>query len=235
MSSQIVPNNIGSAYENLVEAFRTAVENAGLKIQVPTRPLRQCFSQSAQPTSAEFSYCFYLKSWPCRQLGKNKRLDVVVKCLETFAKPDWRLVRSTVYLNYFVVPNNKPDGQASLVQALHYDFVEPTQACHPVFHVQLLDEPIPDEDLRNAGFDVYIKPSRRSSNSRVTTRIPTPDMTLASVIYSLVAGHLPNGIFDQFAENARPIQIKLPCPSFATIHASLQQTPGHFKSSHWYT
>jgi hypothetical protein len=60
-----------------------------------------------------------------------------------------------VYLNYFVVSSS----DARLVQALHYDFVEGGQTNHPLFHVQLSNEPIPEAELRATGFDLELKSS----------------------------------------------------------------------------
>src|SRR5271170_2319527 len=48
------PNEVGSAYEALLEAFRDAVENANLKISFPPRPVRNCFMQTADQDTAMF-------------------------------------------------------------------------------------------------------------------------------------------------------------------------------------
>ncbi len=232
MSNQgiLPPNKVGSAYESLLEAFRAAVEDANLSLSLPPRPVRNCFIQTGDATTAAFKESLYLKGWPCRKLSGTKRLDVVINALETFARPSWLLMKSTVYLNYFVVSNSIAD----LVQALHYDFVEGGQACHPFFHVQLSDEPIPEEDLRSTGFDLEVRSPARPNQCWVTTRIPTPDMTLASVLYSLVADHLEEDTFSQFAKNVHSIQERLPSPSFDPLRKSLEQSMAHFKSSHWF-
>jgi hypothetical protein len=230
MSSQTVlpPNNVRSAYEEFLEAFRTAVETANLNLSHPSRPLRSSFVEAGGSDRAAFLWSFYLRDWPCKRLPRNKRLDVVVKAMETFTRPAWVLFKSTVYVNYFVVS----DSVAKLVQSLHYDFVEGGQNDHPFFHVQLTDELIPEEDLRSAGFELSVPAS--ANECWVTTRIPTPDMTLASVIYCLVADHLGAINFTQFAQNVESIQNRIPAPSFETIKQSLNESTAHFKSSHWF-
>ena len=120
-----------------------------------------------------------------------------------------------------------------MVQSLHYDFVEDGQHDHPFFHVQLTDELIPQEDLQNAGFGLSVAVS--GNECWVTTRIPTPDMTLASVIYCLMADHLGASGFSEFAENVESIQNRIPAPSFEPIKKSLDASAAHFKSSHWFS
>lgn len=231
MGSQIVlpPNSVRSAYEEFLEAFRTAVESANLNLSFPSRPLRSSFVEAGSNDRAAFMWSFYLRAWPCKRLPKNKRLDVVVKAMETFIRPSWELSKSTVYVNYFVVA----DSGAKLVQSLHYDFVDGGQDDHPFFHVQLTDELIPTDDLRNAGFDLSVAAS--ANECWVTTRIPTPDMTLASVIYCLMADHLGALGFSQFAQDVESIQNRIPAPSFEPIRKSLAQFTAHFKSSHWFS
>jgi len=231
MSFQTVlpPNNVRSAYEEFLEAFRTTVEAANHELSQPLRPLKSSFVDAGDSSRAAFMWSFYLKGWPCKRLPRTKRLDVVVKALETFTRPSWALSKSTVYVNYFVVS----DSDAKLVQSLHYDFVEGGQDDHPFFHVQLSDELIPEDDLRSTGFELSVPSS--ANECWVTTRIPTPDMTLASVIYCLVADHLGAINFSEFAQNVESIQNRLPAPSFETIRKSLDRTTAHFKSSHWFS
>jgi hypothetical protein len=232
MSNQVVtpPYNIWGAYESLIEAFRGAVEDAGLTVSRLGVPVPSCFTQSADATGAEFKECIYLKDWPSRRLGKGKRLDIVIKALETLERPGWSLTKSTVYVNYFVVIGS----EAELVQSLHYDFVQNGQVDHPLFHVQLSDELISEEDLRSVGFDLVIKAATQPNHCWVTTRIPTPDMTLASVLYCLVADHFGLGIFTQFASKVAKVQTRLPSPNFEALKNSLQNSMEHFKSSHWF-
>jgi hypothetical protein len=185
------PNKVRSAYEDFLEAFRTVAEVANQEVMLPDRPVSSCFSRLDNIT-AKFERCLYLRGWPSRRLASSKRLDIVIKILETLTtSPEWSVTKSTVYLNYFVVSNT----EAVLAQALHYDFVDGGQNDHPFFHAQLDVQPIGQDDLRSTGFDLLLKLPEPSNECWVTTRIPTPDMTFPSVLYCLVADHLGGVIF----------------------------------------
>jgi len=225
-----VPNDVGSAYEDFLQSFRTVVEDSNLSLAPDVRPIRSSFFNAGGGAEAVFSWQLYLKGWPCRRLAASKRLDIVVKAIETFARDSWKITKSTVYVNYIVVDG----GSARLVQALHYDFTEPAQRDHPFFHVQLSDEAIPHEDLRASGFELQLADAQEPNECWVTTRIPTPEMTLASVLYSLVADHLGDSRFGQFSRTVQSIEDRLPPPAFDSIKTSLSRYPRHFKSSHWF-
>jgi len=181
-----------------------------------------------------FERCFYLKKWPSRLVGVSKRLDIIVHALEEFT-PKWVLTKSTVYVNYLIVSNSK----AKLVQSLHYDFdanARPTYP-HPIFHVQLNVEFVrfSENELRSMGFDAELDVPQEHNECRVTSRIPTPEMTFPSVLYCLVADHLGAGIFKDFAEDVDPmLKEQLPHPDIALLKTSLRESPAHIKSSHWF-
>jgi hypothetical protein len=230
----IPPNSVGSAYENFLAAFQKAAEESNRQMKSSDRPVRSRFSRVGI-NNATFEHCIYLERWPCRRLGADKRLDIAIKALEEFATtPDWLLIKSTVYINYLLVTDLKAD----LAQALHYDFDANANPIypHPLFHMQLTWDFIPEEELRNANAAFNLELNPPASNSCwVTTRIPTPDMTFPSVLYCLVADHLEPPIFKDFASKVHPIlKEKLPPPSFEAIKRSLVESPGHFKSSHWF-
>jgi len=232
MSNKVIspPSKVRSAYENFLEAFYATVHGANRNVSFSDRPVASCFTESGKGQTVEFKKCLYLKDWPSRKLPASKRLDIAVMALEEITRDSWQLKRSTVYLNYFVVSN----ATAVLVQSLHYDFQEGGQRDHPFFHVQLTYETIPENDLRSNGFDLQLKLQEPPSNCWVTTRIPTSDMTLASVLYCLVADHLGAGYFDQFAERVHSILELLPSASFDPLRNSIQNSSAHFKSSHWF-
>ncbi len=231
----IPPNEVRSAYENFLAAFRRAAEQAGNQVKPVDPPVQSLFNRVAAD-KAKFEHCLYLEEWPSRRLGAGKRLDVAIKALEEFATdPQWLLTKSTVYLNYILVS----DTTAELVQALHYDFdstVAPITP-HPLFHVQLHHDFISEDDLRaaNEGFDLKLIQPSADDKCLGTTRIPTPDMTFASVLYCLVADHLQPTIFKDFADAVYPIlNDKIPPPNFASIKKSMDESPAHFKSLHWF-
>jgi hypothetical protein len=234
MSAKLItpPNSIGSAYEDLMEAFRSALENANVEVAFPSRPIRSCFT-ARSGNAVVFERCLSLKNCPCRKLSRDRRLAIVIKALEVLERQsweDWIVKKSSVYLNYVVVG----DGMAELVQSLHYDFVAGGQDDHPFFHLQLTGEAIPEADRREAGFELPLEIPNPPSRCWVTTRIPTPDMTLASVLYCVVADHLGAGIFREFARKVEAIQDRLPIPGFEDLRDSLLPSVKHFKSSHWF-
>lgn len=228
------PYKVWGAYEAFIEAFRTAAEEANRRVTFDSNPLPSCFNLLGNG-KAEFERCIYLKGWPSQTLGRDKRLDILIHALEEFTRPDWLLTKSTVYLNYLVVSNNK----ARLAQSLHFDFdanARPKHP-HPLFHVQLHLElvRVPDNELRSMGFNVELEIPPGHSECEVTTRIPTPEMTFPSVLYCLVADHLGAVIFKQFAADVHSLlQNRLPLPNFDMIKRNLQDSPMHFKSSHWF-
>lgn len=230
------PNKVASAYEDLLQAFHRVAEDANQTVSGPDVPLRNCFRPSGDDTTITFETCLYLKDWPCRKLPQGKRLHVLIKVLEMLKRLEplsrntWYLRKSNVYLNYVVVA----DSTAHLAQSLHFDFAEGGQSDHPIFHVQLTTEQIPTNDLRNTGFDLELELADQANECWVTTRIPTPDMTLASVLYCLVADHLRTDFFRDFAARVHSIQERLPHPSFGALKNSLQKVSTHFKSSHWF-
>jgi hypothetical protein len=230
------PYKLRSAYEAFLEAFKIAVEDANREVIFSTVPLNACFTDPGDPENVDFKTFLHLKDWPCRKLEKGRRLDVVIKALERFKRPEWRLTKSTVYLNYILVS----DSKSELVQSLHYDFDEGGQPAHPFFHLQLNVEPIPQDELVDSGFDIEFSLPAPAPECWVTTRIPTSDMTFASVLYCLMADHLGTdttgigaGIFAQFNETVSKLQDRLPPLSFNALRQSVQRS-SDFKSSHWF-
>ncbi len=218
------PTDLGSAYESCVRAFEQAVEDANGVAILPARPVLNSF-ESTGATTAEFRLSLWLKNWPHRKLG-NKRLDIFIRALERFEVPSWDLIQSTVYANYFIVTG----VEGRLAQSLHYDFVAGGQPCHPLFHVQLTHQLI---DVEGIEVDIELKLQDEPSLCCVTTRIPTSDMTLASVLYCLVADHLSEGIFREFEKRFLSIQDRLPRLRYAPLKDRIARS-GHFKSCHWF-
>jgi hypothetical protein len=142
----------------------------------------------------------------------------------------WTLRKSTVRLNYIVISN----ANGKLAQSLHFDFDQAGQPDHPFFHVQLTDEQISADEYPNGDLDFEWQSPTEINECCVTTRIPTSDMTLTSVLYCLAADHLSGDIFKQFALKVDPIQDRLPPLRFEALKNSVKKTSFHFKSSHWF-
>lgn len=231
MSSGGVPNPISSAYDDFLGKFREAAEDSACTVALPNRPIRNSFFPLGDGSGASFVTSLYIKKLPSRRLAGKKRLDVAVRALETLKKPDWSITKSTVYLNYFVVS----EDAVQLVQSMHYDFVKGGQNGHPMFHLQLDTDTIPANDLHELGMDTEkLKLPNAENECWVTTRIPTSDMTLPSVLYCLAGDHLPEPIFSQFAQKTRTIQDRFPRLEFEALKKSIAAVPPHFKSSHWF-
>lgn len=237
MPRVVPPNALRSAYEDFREAFRSAVEDANREVYFSNVPIHDCFTDSGDAALADFTYFVYLKDWPCRRLARTKQLDIVVKVRERFRRAgQWQLTKSTVYVNYLVVT----EGRRLLAQALHFDFDEAGQPAHPFFHVQLTEDPIPQHELAGIGINVDFEVRDPTGECFVATRIPTSDMTFASVLYCLMADHMGAGsgsgpaIFASFANSVKAIQGRLPLLSFDALRNSFQASFASFKSSHWF-
>ena len=236
MSKAILPNKVRAAYEDILYSFQTAVEQLSGQVFFPDRPVASCFTRSGN-TTVEFKRCLYLKGLPSRRLSGSKRLDLVIMVLEELERvtgehdsDEWTLRKSTVQLNYFVVAN----GIGKLAQSLHFDFDQAGQADHPFFHVQLTDDQIVADECMTEHKDFEIQAPSEPSECYVTTRIPTCDMTLASVLYCVAADHLRGAIFTQFAQKVDVIQNALPSLRFDALKTSVGRSPLHFKSAHWF-
>lgn len=230
------PYGVTGAYEALLQEFRRIAEVANQTVSSPDAPLLSCFRPSEDNTAITFETLLYLKDWPCKKLPRGKRLHVIIKVREMLRKLEgvsgnsWSLTKSIVYLNYMVVS----DSTARLAQSLHFDFVHGEQTDHPIFHVQLTAEQFPSDELQRTSFDLELESPVHANECSVTTRIPTPDMTLASVLYCLVADHLGTHFFNDFAQRVHSIQDRLPHPSVDALKKSLQRSSTHLKSSHWF-
>jgi hypothetical protein len=222
-----LPYDRTSAYERLLNKFVEAVEEAGGQVKEPDAPVVSCFTRQGT-ASVEFKRCLYLKDCPCRRKPKGLRLDIAISILEKIALNGWSLDQSTVYVNYFLVEGRK----ASLVQALHYDLSDVDQECHPFFHVHLTAQRVCLSEFSDV--DLGIDSRVDKPETAIATRIPTSDMTVASVLYCLAADHLDPSIFEKFASAVHGIQGELPAVCFDHLQGSLDKNRTHFKSSHWF-
>lgn len=229
----MVPPTIWRAYESYLQNFQLAVEEASGQVFFPDRPVVSSFTDSGH--GVEFRRCLYLRGLPSRRLSRGKRLDLVIEALEQLERQTegrntvWTLHKSTVHLNYIVVSA----GAGKLAQSLHFDFDENGQIDHPFFHLQLTDEPIAADECMAAHVDFEMQETDRTE-CYVTTRIPTCDMTLTSVLYCVAADHLGGTIFNGFAQRVDAMQDRFPPLRFEALKNSVAETSVHFKSIHWF-
>ncbi len=225
------PSHVRSAYEGVLAALEDAASSANCSIPYSSHPISSRFFEIDRDR-AEFKMVTWLKGWPCRHLKNSERLDIIISAFETFQRTSWSILKSTVNAYYLIISNSR----APLFQSLHYDYNSGEQGHHAFFHVQLSDKPIPEDQLqeiRSHGFDVELPAPDDARKSCVKTGIPTPDMTLASVLYCLVADHLKNPIFCDFAKRIDSIQDRLPLLDCETLKESLKNSK-HLKSFHWF-
>jgi hypothetical protein len=230
----VVPAVVSDPYYKLVEQFREAAEDANLTVQF-SAPVKACFTASSS-NSFQFQLTLYLRNWRCRRLAKSQHMDVVMHVLELVTRsgskkvPVWALAKSTVYLNYIIAAGSRP----KIAQCVHFDFEEGGKQDHPLFHMQLSANPISTKEMKKSGCVLKIQPVAHGNKCWVTTRIPTSDMTFASVLYCIAADHLGGAHFAGFAERARKLENDLPQPRFDALKDSFTKTDKHLKSSHWF-
>ncbi|HUX66227.1 MAG TPA: hypothetical protein VMV31_01925 [Terriglobales bacterium] len=230
----IPPPKILTAYDALLSKFEDVAIQSNLTVCQGDLPLASSFERTGQH-EFKFSRSIHLKGLKPKQRPRGQTLSVILWAQERFSSPekspnDWALVESNVRLNFFV----EAKGQSRLVQALHYDFPKECPAAHPLFHVQLTDELLPPEVLDTLKVTATVKEGRSGPPAWVGMRIPTPDMTLSSVLYCAVASYLKDEIFAKFAEDYELLKNRLLHPRFDPITDSLRDSPSHFKSSHWF-
>jgi hypothetical protein len=222
-----LPYDRVNVYERLLNSFASAVEEAGGEVRVPDVPLNNCFT-SRGSAGVEFKRCLYLRDCPCKRKPGGVRMDIAVSVLEMITPGTWSLDRSTVYINYFLVTDRK----ARLAQALHYDFVREGQEHHPFFHAHVTAQLVCLSEFRDT--DLGVDRREDTPETPIETRIPTSDMTIASVLYCLAADHLKPTIFEKFAKDVQAIEDKLPMLRFDSLRESLEEHRDHFRSSHWF-
>jgi hypothetical protein len=214
MPAGILPYDVTGPYETLLKSLEDAAIKANCGFTKVTDPLLECFTRQDDGTTI-FNCFVHLQDWKARK----QRLHILLHVQETIGqKPDYRLERSTVRVNYFKVS----EGNAQLLQSIHFDF-GPSQHRHPVFHAQLTNEcvSLSEEVAAQLEFGFRQLPCATCFKE---ARIPTSDMTLPSVLLCLAADHFESE-FEPFFDTVLELQKTLPQPVFEKTRASLQTTP----------
>jgi hypothetical protein len=225
MSASALPYALTSAYETLVKLLEDAAANSNCGLVRMTDPIRACFA-SHEDNMVIFNCFLHLQEWQARKQHLHILLQVQESIKLGGGEPV--LAQSTVTINYFKVKDN----QAQLLQALHFDY-GPEQKSHPIFHAQLTNEGmvLPSQVAAQIEFEF---PQLPCATCFKEARIPTSDMTFPSVLLCLAADHFGEKFFADFFEQLLEVQEKLPQPLFEKTKRSLQATPGHLRSSHWF-
>jgi len=225
-----VSNKMSSAYESLVEAFRSAGEDSNCGPVSSSPPPKKGFTCDARAEHATFGCTLLLQRWRWRNSSRSSdTIDILLKAQETLQLDPLVLTQSTVKLNYFVVK----DERARLIECVHYDYnYPPKDEQHPVFHAQFGDEAILPEGALKAEFAYPI--DRDGFCCFKNARIPTADMTLSSVLLSLAADHMGAKFFNDFRDKFLSLRENLPCPAIDDFKWSIGSNVSDLKCLHWF-
>lgn len=222
-----LPFRTKNNYDLLVSAFEDAAGEANCGLLQATRPLSAKFLPAPDDCNTFEAY-IHLYEWNVRSTSGKERVHILLHVQETIECATRRLTHSTVRVGYFQVQDNR----AILLHSVHFDH-GPTQDAHPMFHAQLTSETfnLPKTVAQELEFAYEQVPCNGCFKN---ARIPTSDMTLPSVLLCLAADHIQFRVFCDFYEKVQSIQAELPQPIYETTRASIEASPGHLRSSHWF-
>ena len=214
------------AYNRLPTTLEDVITGADRGFVYWTAPFSGRFTHG-QNNSWVFDAYLHLKKWKARK----DEVGILVHAKEAIRRSNQSLLllKSTVRVCYYRAVENT----ATPIQSIHFDYNN-EEICHPIFHGQLCTDTISPEDAISLEY-----PSPWGNTPLVcygSSRIPTPDMTLASVLVCLAADHLADRQEDfiNFIDQVRCIQEKMPLPNFDRTKASIKDKPEHLRSSHWF-
>ena len=218
-----VPNQLRTTYEALISRLEDAAEESDFGGIYGIAN----FGLTGQETYNVNAY-LHLKDWKEKAIPSG-RLQILVQAQETIwgPKPNYVLGKSTVRVSYFQIDQE----QACLLHSVHFDH-GPDMDRHPVFHAQITNETIPlGEYAVELGFEFPQVPCRPVHRN---ARIPTSDMTLPSTLLCLAADHIKPDLFRDLLDSVMDLQTRMPQPRFDRTRESIQATPAHLRSSHWF-
>lgn len=222
----MLPYKVTAKYELLIEALSLAGTSADCGEVVLAKPVLGCFS----PDNADeesFDCTLYLKGWRWKGVSPKERINILIHAKERIRSTDHVLLSSTVCVNYFTALDNVP----KLLQAFHYDY-DPGQKDHPLFHMQVTNRCIALSSVDIEQLEIQI-PAAVAPVLRCA-RVPTCDMTLASVLLCLAADHVGGGLFAEFLEKIYEFQKEMPQPNIDKLRHSLGVPVQDVRSSHWF-
>jgi hypothetical protein len=223
----VLPYSTGAKYDALVDTLQEIAEQADCGTVLWTKPLSGRFH--ANSGKAVLDAYLHLRRWKWRGSSSKRRLNILLHVRETVQCSDKVLLASNVHVDHYFVE----EDSAKLLQSVHFDFGG-QQDCHPVFHVQICADPIQldQKTAEELEFEFRIEADHVSCSR--DTRIPTCDMTIASVLLCLAADHFAKPFFCQFRDKAVELQPQLPQPTFLILRESLAANLQHLSSSHWF-
>lgn len=230
MAKFTVPSALWSSYEKMLGAVNSAAvaSNGGEMFYRPA--VASYFRRGEDSSSIVFECHLYLKNWRWRPGETKERVSIVIHARETLSLDAKTIDKSNVKVSYF---RRKGDGSAALLHTTHFDYVG-EQIAHPVFHAQLTEKPIIPPETETAEIRFDLQWDNVDSPCFANARIPTPDMTLLSVLLCLAADHIDHKFFHDMRATLRTIHEVLPRPKFKALRDSLTSEPAHFRSLHWF-
>jgi hypothetical protein len=223
-----VYSRLWGAYERLLEATaRTASDADAGSVRRPSSLVSRFRTEQGKII---FECCVVLENWKWRASKTVEHVTIVIHAKESLINGGQTLEKSVVKVSYFEPQNDA----ARWLHTVHFDF-EPQLRCHPTFHAQLTREiVVPSaEDRRelNCRVNFEAHPGRCFERAR----IPTSDMTLASVLLCVVADHIREELFAPFKARVLEIQREMPMPNYdPSMKASLRNDVDRLGSSHWF-
>ena len=225
-----VSYRVSSVYERLLEAIDESAAKANAGAVRRRQSLVSSFKRRG--SVVEFGCYIILENWKWRASHTNERVTIVLHAQEELARDGTALNRSTVRVSYF----DTRGDEVSPLHTVHFDF-GPQQVCHPTFHAQLTADPIipPVDEAEELKCEVRFIPTIEKVRCFQNARIPTCDMTLASVLLCLAADHLGVDFFREFKASVIEIQKSMPIPNYDEgMRMSLGIDLRRLGSSHWF-
>jgi hypothetical protein len=225
----MLPYKVTVKYELLIAALSEAGTSADYGEVVSAKPILSCFRESEHnPEEVLFECLLFLKNWRWKGVSKRERINILIHARERILRDNYALLSSSVCVNYFTGEDDQPE----LLQAFHYDFAT-DQADHPLFHMQVTNRCIAlspaDIEQLEMQMPAVVPPAVLRC-----ARVPTCDMTLASVLLCLTADHVGGGLFAEFLTKICELQKEMPQPNIAKLGASLGAAIQDVRSSHWF-
>jgi len=223
----MLPYKVTVKYELLIAALSEVGTRADCGEVALAKPIHSCFC-SDDSGVVFFDCTLYLKSWRWKGVSKRERVDILIHARERIRQADHVLLSSAVCVNYFTTSG----AQAELLQAFHYDY-DPHQRDHPLFHMQVTNRCIALSAADSERLEIHLPVAAPPAVLRCA-RVPTCDMTLASVLLCLAADHVGGGFFAECVGKICELQKEMPQPNIATLRQSLGSPVKDVRSSHWF-
>ncbi len=225
----MLPYKVTGKYELLITALNDAGASADCGEVLTSKPIVSCFRQSEKaPEEVLFDCVLILKSWRWKGVSKAERINILIEAKERIRRDNFALLSSSVSVNYFSDAN----GQPQLLQAFHYDYAS-DQPDHPLFHLQVTNRCIALSQQDCEQLDIEL-PAEVAPGVLRCARVPTCDMTLASVLLCLAADHVGGELFTEFLDKLCEYQREMPQPNIDKLIESFGNPVQDIRSSHWF-